>query len=114
VANPLTRSDFAGPGAKKKTLPEGNADEENETQIQQTRAAVTVGEVIEYPLRPNCQPKNSRNFQRREKHTQHCGKFRNNFFQLSACRTADVKRRCHRIVAVQGPAKTADETDTNE
>ena len=29
VANPLTRSDFAGPGAKKKTLPEGNAAEKN-------------------------------------------------------------------------------------
>jgi hypothetical protein len=48
-------TDFAGPGTKKKTLPEGSADAENETKTQLTRAAVTVGEVIEYPLRPNCQ-----------------------------------------------------------
>jgi hypothetical protein len=52
----------------------------NETEIQLPRAAVTVGEVIEYPLRLNCQPKNSRNFHRREKLAQRRGKFRKFFF----------------------------------
>src|SRR5262245_25814938 len=85
-------TDFAGPGTKKKTLPEGSADEENETKTQLTRAEVTVGEVIEYPLRPNCQQKNSLNFHRREKHAQRCGNFRNNFFQLSARRATGEKR----------------------
>src|SRR5262249_13750204 len=84
-------TDFAGPGTKKKNLPDGSAYDKNETKTQPTLAAVTVGEVIEYPLRPNCQQKNSLNFHRREKHAQHSGNFRNKFFQLFARRAAGEK-----------------------
>jgi hypothetical protein len=56
----------------------------NKTPLQLQRAAVTIGEVIEYPLRQNCQPKNSRNFHRRAKVAQQCGKFRKNFFRATS------------------------------
>jgi hypothetical protein len=95
-------TDFAGPGTKKKTLPEGSADEENETKTQLKRAAVTVGEVIEYPLRPNCQQENSLKFHRREKHAQHCGNFRNNFFSYPRAAPRPRNAHCRRVISVKG------------
>jgi hypothetical protein len=80
VANQITWSDFAGPGAKRENPARGKCGPVKRNGNSLKLAAVTVGEVIEYPLWLNCQPKNSRNFHRCEKHAQRCGKFSKNFF----------------------------------
>jgi hypothetical protein len=55
-----------------------------ETEIALQQGLVTVSEVIEYPLRQNCQPKNSWNFHRRKKQLRRSGNRREFFSRRAA------------------------------
>src|SRR5262245_60557724 len=59
----ITRGDFASAHAKQEHRARGKCcRQESGAEIQRKKSRANRCEVIEYPLRANCQPKNSWNF----------------------------------------------------
>jgi hypothetical protein len=74
---------------------------ELEIKIAKLQRLMDVSEVIEYPLRQNCQPENSWNFHRRKKQRRRSGN-RREFFSWR-----DVAAQSQKLFRVAEPVKSA-------